>query len=98
MCEWDTQRSCFEFLHRAISEQLALCITRVALDFFRALMTGNGGDLMRCCPRLCERCGTGLAQSVSRTMMHIRLVRPITHGIAKSGRGVRLPVLGNEER
>src|SRR5262245_6565434 len=35
MCEWDTQRSCFEFLHRAISEQLALCITRVALDFFK---------------------------------------------------------------
>ena len=41
MREWDTQRSRFEFLHRAISEQLALCITRVALDFFKALMTGN---------------------------------------------------------
>ena len=52
---------------------------------------------MRCCTGLCERRGTCLAQSMSRTMMQIRLVTPITHGVAEPSWSVRFPVLGNEE-
>jgi hypothetical protein len=41
MSEWDNQRSRFEFSHRAVGEQLPLCVARVAFDFFKALMTAS---------------------------------------------------------
>ena len=31
----------FEFFHRAISKQLALCVAGIAFDFLKALVTGN---------------------------------------------------------
>jgi hypothetical protein len=54
--------------------------------------------MRRRCPSLCERRGTRLAQSVGRTMTQVRLITPITHSVAETSRGVRLPVFGDQER
>ena len=60
-------------------------------------MTGNRRDLMRCRARLGQRRGACLAQTVSRAVVQVRLVTPITHGVAKPGRCIGLAVLSDEE-
>jgi hypothetical protein len=95
--EWKTQYSPFEFLHRAIGKTLALSVAGIEFDFFEALVTGNRRDLMRCRSRLGQRRGTSLAQTVSRAVVQVCLITPITHGVAKPGWCKGLAILSDEE-
>src|SRR5262245_925567 len=74
----------FPFLHGAGCKVPLARAFSVAVNFLRCLMPSDRHDLAVTRSKLCEACGTRLAQSVRRAMRQSGLVAPLAEPVAKA--------------